>query len=156
MICSGKVPFVTWNWKQAVRWNISNGRSLPWAAWEWFKYENKLGDQIIKQLLNSVIAKYCDLSVSRWMKYWPHSSVPQLIDLLATAKSQYFAQPACNPTIDSCKWLNVWIIFYISITLIYNCLGNIIYGICTEFVIFTKFWHKNENSFTWSSIKMTK
>ena len=39
---------------------------------------------MIKQLLNSVIAKYRDLSVSR---------LRQIIDLLATDKSRYFAQP---------------------------------------------------------------
>ena len=27
-----------------------NGRSLPWAARKWLKYENKLGDRMIKQL----------------------------------------------------------------------------------------------------------
>ena len=37
---------------------------------------------MIKQLLNSVIAKYRDLSVSR----------RSIIDLLATDKSRYFAQ----------------------------------------------------------------
>ena len=39
---------------------------------------------MIKQLLNLVIAKYRDLSVSR---------LRQIIDLLATDKSRYFAQP---------------------------------------------------------------
>ena len=29
------------------------------------KYENKLGDRMIKQLLNSAVAKYHDLSVFR-------------------------------------------------------------------------------------------
>ena len=29
---------------------------------KWLKYENKLGDRMVKQLLNSVIAKYRDLS----------------------------------------------------------------------------------------------
>ena len=48
-----------------------------------FKKKNKLGDRIIKQLLNSVIAKYRDLSVSR----------RSIIDLLATDKSRCFAQP---------------------------------------------------------------
>ena len=33
-------------------------------AKKWLKYENKLGDQMIKQLLNLVITKYHDLSVS--------------------------------------------------------------------------------------------
>ena len=39
---------------------------------------------MIKQLLNSVIAKYRDLSTSRRS---------QIIDLLAADKSRYFAQP---------------------------------------------------------------
>ena len=43
---------------------------------------------MIKQLLNSVLAKYRDLSVAR-----------RSIDLLATDKSRYFAQP--RPIIDN-------------------------------------------------------
>ena len=48
-----------------------------------------------KQLLNSVIAKYCDLQVSHRSNYYlPQSSqLRQIIDLLTTYKSQYFAQP---------------------------------------------------------------
>ena len=44
---------------------------------------------MIKQLLNSVIAKYRDLSVSRRsiIRLW------QINDPLATDKSRYFAQP---------------------------------------------------------------
>ena len=45
--------------------------------------ENKLSDPMIKQSLNSVIAKYHDLAVSR----------RSMIDLLATDKSRYFCQP---------------------------------------------------------------
>ena len=41
---------------------------------------------MIKQLLNSVIAKYRDLSVSRW-------SIISSIDLLTTDKKRYFAKP---------------------------------------------------------------
>ena len=38
------------------------------AIREWYKCENKLGDRMIKRLLNSVIPKYRDLSVSlRWI-----------------------------------------------------------------------------------------
>ena len=48
--------------------------------------DQKNGDRLIRQLLNSVIAKYRDLSVSR-------RRLRQIIDLLATDKSQYFAQP---------------------------------------------------------------
>lgn len=48
--------------------------------------KNKLGDRMIKLLLNSVFAKDRDLPVSR-LRLW------QLIYLLATDKSLYFAQP---------------------------------------------------------------
>ena len=62
-------------------------------AWKWqiasfpkdIHYKNKPGDQMIKQLLNSVNAKYHDLSVSR------RSII--CLSLLATDKSWYFAQP---------------------------------------------------------------
>ena len=56
--------------------------------------KNKLGDRMIKQLLNSVTAKYRDLSVSR-------TSIICL-NLLATDKSQYFAQP--RPIIVNYFW----------------------------------------------------
>ena len=63
-----------------------NGRSLRFSRT--FIKKNKLGDRMIKQLLNSVIAKYRDLSVSR------RSSIClSRIDPLATDKSRYFAQP---------------------------------------------------------------
>ena len=54
-----------------------------------FIKKNKLGNRMIKQLLNSVIAKYRDLSVSR------RSIIcrSRIIDLLTTDKSRYFAQP---------------------------------------------------------------
>ena len=45
---------------------------------------------MIKQLLNSTIAKYRDLSVAR--KSTICLCLRQLIDLLATDKSRYFAQ----------------------------------------------------------------
>ena len=41
---------------------------------------------MIKQLLNSVIAKYRDLSITP-------PRLREIIDLLATDKSRYFAQP---------------------------------------------------------------
>ena len=41
-----------------------NGRSLRFPT-IFLKKKNKLGDRMIKKLLNSVIAKYRDLSVSR-------------------------------------------------------------------------------------------
>ena len=55
--------------------------------------KNKLGDRIIKQLLNSVVAKYRNLSVSRGSIMCLSFRLQQIIDLLATDKSQYFAQP---------------------------------------------------------------
>ena len=48
---------------------------------------------MIKQLLNSVIAKYRDLSVSRRSIICLSLRLWQIIDLLATDKSRYFAQP---------------------------------------------------------------
>ena len=49
---------------------------------------------MIKQLLNSVIAKYCDLSVScRSIIICLSLRLWQIIDPLATDKSRYFAQP---------------------------------------------------------------
>ena len=54
-----------------------------------YSLKNKLGDRMIKQLLNSVIAKYRDLSVSRRSIICRR----RIIDLLATDKSRYFAQP---------------------------------------------------------------
>ena len=53
----------------------------------------KNGNLIIKQLLNSVIAKYRDLSVSHGSIICLSFRLRQIIDLLATDKSRYFAQP---------------------------------------------------------------
>ena len=55
-----------------------------------YSLKNKLSDQMIKQLLNSVIAKYRDLSVSRRSITPPR--LREIIDLLATDKSRYSAQ----------------------------------------------------------------
>ena len=57
-----------------------------------YSLKNKLGDRTIKQLLNSVIAKYRDLSVSRRSIICRSQRLRQIIDLLATEKSRYFAQ----------------------------------------------------------------
>ena len=56
---------------------------ILWAARQWLKYGNKLGDRMISKLLNSAIARYRDLSVSR----------RSIIDQLANDRSRYFAQP---------------------------------------------------------------
>ena len=55
---------------------------------------------MIKQLLNSVIAKYRDLSVSRRSIICRSRRLRQIIDLLASDKSRYFAQPP--PIIVKC------------------------------------------------------
>ena len=57
------------------------------------KTKNKLGDRMIKQLLTSVIAKYRDLSVSRRSIICLSLRLRQIVDLLDTDKSRYFAQP---------------------------------------------------------------
>ena len=48
---------------------------------------------MIKQLLNSVIAKYRDLSVSHRSIICLNLRLWQIIDLLTIDKSRYFAQP---------------------------------------------------------------
>ena len=77
-----------------------NGRSLRFP-------KIFLGDRMIKQLLNSVIAKYRDFSVSRRSIICFSLRLRQIIDLLATDKSRYFAQP--RPIIIAncccCCWL---------------------------------------------------
>ena len=69
-------------------WSLlhENGRLLRWP-------KNKLGDWIIKQSLTSVITKYHDLSVSRRSIICLSLRLLQIIDLLATDKSRYIAQP---------------------------------------------------------------
>ena len=69
-------------------WSLwhENGRLLRWP-------KNKLGDWIIKQSLTSVITKYRDLSVSRRSIICLSLRLLQIIDLLATDKSRYIAQP---------------------------------------------------------------
>ena len=62
---------------------------------------------MMKPLLNSVIAKYRDFLMSL-----------QIIDLLATDKSQYFAQP--RPIIVN--WLN-YPLSLVDISIIYNYFG---------------------------------
>ena len=77
----------------AFLWSLlrENGRSLRFQRI--FIYKNNLSDRMIKQLLNLVIAKYHDLSVSRRSIICFSLRLWQIIDLLATDKLQYFAQP---------------------------------------------------------------
>ena len=58
-----------------------------------YSLEKKLGDRMIKQLLNSVITKYRDLPVSRTSIICLSLWLRQIIDVLTTDKSRYFAQP---------------------------------------------------------------
>ena len=58
--------------------------------------KNKLGDQMIKQLLSltSVIKRYGDFVGVSQISYLPQPlASPRITDLLATDKSRYFAQP---------------------------------------------------------------
>ena len=55
--------------------------------------DQKNSDRMIKQLLNSAIAKYQDLPVFRGSITCVRVRLWQIIDLLTTDKSQYFAQP---------------------------------------------------------------
>ena len=58
-----------------------------------YSLKNKLGDRMIKRLLNLVIAKYRDMSVSHRSIICLGRRLRQMIDLLATDKSRYFTQP---------------------------------------------------------------
>ena len=55
--------------------------------------KTKLGGRMIKQLLNSIIAKYRDLSVSRRSIICLSLGLRQIIAFRDTDKSRYFAQP---------------------------------------------------------------
>ena len=67
-----------------------NGRSLHFPT---IFLKNKLSDGMIKRLLNSVIAKYRDLLVSRRSIICLRLRFRKIIDLLASDKSWYFTQP---------------------------------------------------------------
>ena len=59
---------------------------------------------MIKQLLNSVLAKYRDLTVSRRSIICLGLRLRQIIDLLAADKSRYFAEP--RPIIVNCRFVS--------------------------------------------------
>ena len=65
----------------------------PGSASRGYSLKTKLGDRMIKRLLNSVIAKYRDLSVSRRSIICLSLRLRQIIGLLATDRSRYFSQP---------------------------------------------------------------
>ena len=59
-----------------------------------YSLKNKLGDRMIKQLLNSDIAKYRDRQrLADQLIICFSLRLRQIFDLLATDKSRYFAQP---------------------------------------------------------------
>ena len=62
--------------------------------------KNKLGDRMIKHLLNSVIAKISRFASVSYINYLPQPSASANNNLLATDKSRYFAQP--RPIIVIC------------------------------------------------------
>ena len=76
------------------KWNHTCRQGALTAFRRYYLLKNKLSDRMIKQLLlNSIIAKYRDLSVSRRSIICLSLWLRQIIDLLATDKSRYFAQP---------------------------------------------------------------
>ena len=75
---------------------------------------------MIKQLLNSVIAKYRDLSVSRRSIICLSLRLRQIIDPLATDKSRYFAQP--RPIIAN--YFNVLLLLLLLLNIIKNTIYN--------------------------------
>ena len=84
---------------------ITPGRQRSLTAFRrYYLLKNKLSDRMTKQLLNSVIAKYRHLSVSRRSIIFLSLRLRQIIGLLATDKSRYFAQPRpiiANLSIDA-------------------------------------------------------
>ena len=78
--------------KQHAREKMAN--RFPEQAESGLTYlvDQKNDDQTDKQLFNSVIAKYHDLSVSRRSIICQRQRLRQIIDLLTTDKPQYFAQ----------------------------------------------------------------
>ena len=87
IFCSCVKETVLFSFLRSLLRSISLPKDIHW--------KNKLSDRMIKQLLNSrsVIAKYRDLSVSRTSITCPSLQLRQIIDLLATDKTRYFAQP---------------------------------------------------------------
>ena len=93
--------------RELTRWLANNCVRISYAlVWKWriasqsrqrsdltYLVHRKIGDRMIRQWLNSVIAKYRDLAVSRRSIICLSLQLRQTIDLLATDKSRYFAQP---------------------------------------------------------------
>ena len=105
MVCSCTMSFKCF-WLQILFWSCVNETTLispscdrscmkmgDHFSSQRYSLKNKVGDRMIKQLLNSVIAKYCDLSVSHRSIICLSLRLRQIIDLLATDKSRHFVQP---------------------------------------------------------------
>ena len=102
---------------------------------------------MIKQLLNSVIAKYRDLSVSRRSIICLSLRLRQIIDLLATEKSRYFAQP--RPIIAKYSHVNSTYhekSFALSLVLKVRGFGIRKWPIKREFTKTKKTYHRNINN----------
>ena len=79
--------------KRNHAWYVLAWKKADRFAFRRYSLKNKLGDRMIKQLVNSVITKYRDLPVSRTSIICLSLRLWQIIDLLATDKSRYFYQP---------------------------------------------------------------
>ena len=79
--------------KRKHAWYVIAWKKADRFASRRYSLKNKLGDRMIKQLLNSVITKYRDLPVSRTSIICLSLRLRQIIDVLTTDKSRYFAQP---------------------------------------------------------------
>ena len=98
-----------------------------------YSLKKQLGDRMIKQLLNSVIAKYRDLSVSRRSIICLSLQLQQIIDLLTTGKSRYFNQPL--PIIF--KKSDTWYPFHIAPNSLDEASNYIQPGICAKLLTCT-------------------
>ena len=101
MVCSCAMSF-NCVWLQII-FCLMRERNHAWYVIAWkkadrfasrrYSLKNKLGDPMTKQFLNSVATTYRDLPVSRTSIICLSLRLRQIIDLLATDTSRYFAQP---------------------------------------------------------------
>ena len=127
-----------------------NGRSLPWASRIWLKYENKLEDRMIKQLLNSVIAKYRDFicqwqadqlskkveNNSMWFLNW------RAEEKLVVNKKDNRMFMSQNYRSDSCHleiWcsVSIYTVVWCSVSIYTECVYTNIFYSCPYFSIFS-------------------
>ena len=95
------------------KWNHAFFLLAIALAWKWqffsqiIKKIKRLGHRMIKQLLNSVIAKNRDLSVSCRLIICLSLRLRQIIDLLTTDKSRYFCSTSSNKCWIFILWMKV-------------------------------------------------